>query len=51
MVYVCVYFDGVATLSSRTETFESAREEFCMCVEFKVWYDGDRSYFVMCDFD
>ena len=45
------HFDGGATLPSRTETFESAREEFRMRAECKVWHDGDRSYFAMCDSD
>ncbi len=44
------HFDDIIALPP-TETFESAREEFRMRAEFKVWHDGERSYFAMCDSD
>ena len=37
--------------STPTETFESARESFRMRAEFKVWHDGARTYYAMCDSD
>ena len=37
--------------STPTETFESARESFRMRAEFKIWHDGPRTYYAMCDSD
>ncbi|CAL52910.1 tRNA (uracil(54)-C(5))-methyltransferase,TrmA,proteobacteria [Ostreococcus tauri] len=45
------HFDDVCALPTQTETHESARTEFRMRAEFKVWHDGDRSYYAMSDSD
>ena len=45
------HFDGVCALPARTETRESAREEFRMRAEFKVWHEGERSMYAMSDSD
>lgn len=45
------HFDGITNLPATTEKFESTRQEFRMRAEFKVWHEGERSYYAMCDSD
>jgi len=44
-------FGMALSLATPTETFASARESFRMRCDFKVWHDGARSFFAMCDSD